>query len=139
MPRLYLLFAILLIPWTMYLGATLPTHTVAHHYRAAWVGFDLVLLLVLARIGWRAARRDPHVVLTATVGATMLCIDAWFDVMTAPAGEGRTESLLLAVLVELPVAVLCALLARGGLLSLLARAEQAADPTADPSAEQAGR
>jgi hypothetical protein len=125
-PRLYLGVAAALIPWTVYLGLTLPQHAVVSHYRAVWVGFDIVLIVVLARIGWFAARRDPRVVLTATAGATLLAADAWFDVMTAATSGGRTIAVLDAVLLELPGAVLCAVLARRGLAALVERARSGA-------------
>jgi len=121
-PRLYLGVATALIPWTVYLGLTLPLHQVISHYRAVWVGYDIVLIVVLARIGWFASRRDPRLVLTATAGATLLVADAWFDVMTAATSMGRLGAILDAVLLELPGAVLCALLARRGLAALIARA-----------------
>ena len=120
-PRLYLGVAALLIPWDVYLAVTLPTHSVAHHYRLAWAGFDLLLIMVLARIGWLAARRNPHVVLTAAAGATMLCIDAWFDVLTAAPGAEHTQAVLMALFLELPGAYLCGTLARRGLAAMVAR------------------
>jgi hypothetical protein len=130
-PRLYLGVAAALIPWTIYLGLTLPQHEAVSHYRAVWVGFDIVLIVVLARIGWFAARRDPRLVLTATAGATLLVADAWFDVMTAATPGARTGAAIDAVLLELPGAVLCALLARRALTALIARAgsgSEAVDP-----------
>lgn len=121
-PRLYLGVATALIPWTVYLALTLPLHQVISHYRGVWVGYDIVLIVVLGRIGWFASRRDPRVVLTGTAGATLLVADAWFDVMTAATSVGRLGAILDAVLLELPGAVLCALLARRGLAELVARA-----------------
>ena len=51
-----------------------------------------------------AFRVDPRVQISATVSATLLVVDAWFDVTTS----GRHSSLLLAVLLavfaELPAA-----------------------------------
>ncbi|GAB2982630.1 hypothetical protein GCM10027076_20560 [Nocardioides montaniterrae] len=120
--RLYLGIATLLIPWTVYLAITLPRRSVAHHYDAAWVGFDVLLTVVLARIGWLAARRHAHFVLTATAGATLLIVDAWFDVVTAGPGEPRVQAIVLALALELPGAWLCAMLARRGLATLVARA-----------------
>jgi len=118
-PRLYLGVATALIPWTVYLGLTLPLRQTISHYRAVWVGYDIVLIVVLARIGWLASRRDPRLVLTATTGATLLVADAWFDVMTAATSVGRLGAILDAVLLELPGAVLCAVLARRGLAALI--------------------
>jgi hypothetical protein len=120
---MYLLVAALLIPWDCYLAATLPHRSVAHHYDAAWVGFDLLLIVVLARIGWLAAKRHAHVVLTAAAGATLLVVDAWFDVVTSAPGGARTQAIILALVLELPGAYLCALLARRGLATLVSRIE----------------
>jgi hypothetical protein len=128
-PRLYLGVAAALVPWTVYLGLTLPEHVAVSHHRTVWVGFDILLIVVLARIGWLAARRDPRVVLPATAGATLLVADAWFDVMTAPTAAERTGALVEALLLELPGAVLCALLARRALAALIARARSDADPS----------
>jgi len=36
--------AIALIPWTIYLGLTLPQSYSAQHWRLTWVGFDILLL-----------------------------------------------------------------------------------------------
>ena len=36
--------AIAFIPWTIYLGLTLPQSYTAQHWPATWVGFDLLLL-----------------------------------------------------------------------------------------------
>jgi hypothetical protein len=47
------------------------------------------------------------VALAATAAATMLAVDAWFDVLTTPRGRGLAVSLALAGLVELPLAAIC--------------------------------
>jgi hypothetical protein len=77
------------------------------HYRAAWVGFDILLLAVLASTAYFALRGSPQVAFTATAAATLLVVDAWFDVLTTPKDDGRILSVVLAVLVELPLAALC--------------------------------
>lgn len=129
-PRLYLGFATALAPWAAFLAVSLPQRSVSEHYRGTWVGFDVALIVVLARIGWFAYRRNPHMVLTAAAGATLLTTDAWFDVTTAAPGSAHTQALLSAVLLELPCAALCALLARRGLRVLAARAALAATASA---------
>jgi len=121
-PRLYICFAAALLPWSGYLAVSLPQRSISEHYRGTWVGFDLALIVVLARIGWLAHRRNPHVVLTAAGGSTLLMTDAWFDVTTAAPGAAHTQAVLAAVLLELPAAVLSGLLARRGLRVLAARA-----------------
>ena len=103
------LFALLgagTIPWTVYLSMTLPDHARTHNYRLAWVGFDVLLIMVLLVTAWLAWRGDPRVGLLAGCGATMLVVDAWFDVTTSSPAD-RPLALLLALCAELPLAVLC--------------------------------
>ncbi len=95
--------SLLMIPWVAALAWTLPPRYLAGHWRATWVGFDLVLAAALALTAWAAVRRRQIVVLTAVVSATLLASDAWFDLMTA-AGPDRWVSLGTALLIELPLA-----------------------------------
>lgn len=122
LPWIYLGMAAVLIPWDIYLAISLPRRSISAHYRLTWVGFDVLLILVMARIGWCAHRRTPNVVLIFMIGSTLLVTDAWFDVTTAATGVDRTKAVLSALLLELPIAALCAALARRGLRTL-ARAE----------------
>src|SRR5689334_25415885 len=71
------------LPWTVYLAMTLPTHASTHHYRLTWVGFDIMLVVALLATAYLAARGNRFVGLLATVTATMLVLDAWFDVNTS--------------------------------------------------------
>jgi hypothetical protein len=102
----FILFSLILLPWTIYLGYTLPSHQVSSDYDIAWVGFDVMLMLVLASTGIFALRRSRYLAPAAAAMATLLVVDAWFDVVTSPPGE-RMLSILLAVLIELPLAALC--------------------------------
>jgi len=95
------------VPWVIFLAVTLPRHATFAHYRGVWVGFDAALVAVLALTGFLAWRGRPRVALASTAAATMLLVDAWFDVMTTPRGHGWFMSLALAVLVELPLAAIC--------------------------------
>jgi hypothetical protein len=103
------LFAVLgagTVPWTVYLSLTLPDHARAHNYRLAWVGFDVMLIVAMlatAVLAWRGRRLAGQ---AAGCTATMLIVDAWFDVTTSGHSEVRL-ALLLALVVELPLAVLC--------------------------------
>ena len=107
----FILFSVVLIPWTIYLGYTLPDRQESSHYNVAWVGFDIILLGVLALTGFFAIRRSHLLAVGATAAATLLVVDAWFDVMTAAPGSQFLESLASAVLVELPLAAVCGWLA----------------------------
>ena len=48
--------ALFLVPWTLWLTYSLPTRHVAHHWRLAWVGFDVALAAVLVSIVVGAVR-----------------------------------------------------------------------------------
>ncbi|WP_112247895.1 hypothetical protein [Kribbella monticola] len=100
-----LLFAVaVLIPWTVYLGNTLPSHYVARNWVATWVGFDILLLAMLtvtAIAGWR--RRQLLFPFAFATGVLLIC-DAWFDVMTSQRGDDLLQAILSAVLLELPLA-----------------------------------
>lgn len=103
----FILFSIVLIPWTIYLGYKLPSRQLSPHYNIAWAGFDVILLVVLAATGVFALRRSHYLAVAATAAATLLVVDAWFDVMTSPPGGQFLESLASAVFVELPLAAVC--------------------------------
>jgi hypothetical protein len=102
----FILFSLILLPWTIYLGYALPSHQVSADYDIAWVGFDAMLMLVLASTGIFALRRSRYLAPAAAAMAALLVVDAWFDVVTSPPGE-RMLSIVLAVLIELPLAALC--------------------------------
>ncbi len=99
------------IPWVIYLAVSLPRHATFAHYRGVWVGFDCGLILVLGLTALFAWWARPQVALTASAAATMLLVDAWFDVMTTPFGRQWWTSLTLALVVELPLAAICAWIA----------------------------
>jgi hypothetical protein len=86
-----------LIPWTIYLGFTLPQSYSAQHWQLTWVGFDILLLgfmIATAVLGFVG-----HHLLTLfafTTGVLLVC-DAWFDVLTARRGYFAV-SILTAVL-----------------------------------------
>jgi hypothetical protein len=104
--------AVVLIPWSVYLAVSLPRQTVTDHWRGAWVGFDILLiasLAVTAYLGWRV--RQMVVVGLLTTAVLLVC-DAWFDVMLT-SGTDRWVSLSMALLVELPLAVLFLVAAHG--------------------------
>jgi hypothetical protein len=94
-----------LIPWTIALAVTLPPHYVASHWRLTWVGLDAAMAFFLARTAWLTYRRQRGLVITAVVTGTLLCVDAWFDVITATEAD-RVVSLATAVFGEIPLAVM---------------------------------
>jgi hypothetical protein len=95
------------VPWVVFLAVTLPRHATFAHYRGVWVGFDLALIGVLATTAVLAWRGRSQVTIAATAAATMLFVDAWFDVLTTPRGGGLWLSLVLAGAAEIPLALIC--------------------------------
>jgi nitrate/nitrite transporter NarK len=43
----YLIVAVGLIVWTVFLALSLPKENLEHHYRLTWTGFDLILALAI--------------------------------------------------------------------------------------------
>ncbi len=103
----FIFCSVVLIPWIVYLGFSLPTRQVSRHYDAAWVGYDVFELIALAATGYLALRRSRYLALASASAATLLITDAWFDVVTSP-GHQVLEAVVLAVVIELPLAGVCA-------------------------------
>jgi hypothetical protein len=101
-----------LAAWIGILAVTLPRYYRAGGWRGAWVGFDIALLMVFAATGWAAWRRRQVLIICLVVLATLLCCDAWFDVVLDARTAGFELSLLSALLIELPLAALAAAGAR---------------------------
>jgi len=108
--RLGILFSlvacIVLAGWIVVLVMTLHKHFTATHWRLAWVGFDIVLLIGFAATGWAFWRGRQIVIACLLVTGALLCCDAWFDVILDLGTSGEWLSLLSAVAVELPIAFL---------------------------------
>jgi hypothetical protein len=93
-----------LIPWTVYLAITLPDRYVARNWVGTWVGFDIMLVAMLAAtvvFGWR---RRQLLFPTAFASGVLLVCDAWFDVLTSQPGADFVQALGSALLLELPLA-----------------------------------
>jgi hypothetical protein len=104
--------AIAIIPWVIYLGFELPDRSTAQHYNLAWVGFDLFLIFTMARTALLAWKGKRQVQLPAVATATLLIVDAWFDILTSSSGWALMEALLSAFLLELPLAATAIYIAR---------------------------
>jgi hypothetical protein len=55
----------------------------------AWVGFDLVGLAAFAATGWAIWRGRQMVIACLLVTGTLLCCDAWFDVVPGLQASGH--------------------------------------------------
>ena len=105
---LFGLASVLLLPTSVLLVALLPATHRSEHWDVAWAGFDVLLALLLLAVAVTAWRRSPWLEGAAAAAATLLFVDAWFDVLTA-----STQAELVLALVEAVLVVLCLLLARG--------------------------
>lgn len=111
-PFAFALLATALLPWIVILARTLPGRVVSHHWDLAWIGFDIGLMGLLGATAWATWRRRAWLQGVSTATATMLAVDAWFDVITSAPGRPRVEAVVLALVCELPLALACVLLAR---------------------------
>ena len=100
--------AVGLVPWILYLTFSLPSRHVTFHYDVAWIGFDVGLTASFAATAWAAFRGSRWLVPLAAATGTMLCCDAWFDVVTSRSGGEMWEAVAEAALAELPLAAVCA-------------------------------
>ncbi len=105
-PPLLALIALALIPWALWLATVLPSHEVAEHWDLAWAGFDLMLAAALLATAVSAWRRAPFLQAWAASAGTLVVVDAWFDLLTS-SGRELTYAIVLAVVAELPLALVC--------------------------------
>ncbi len=100
------------MPWIVFLVRSLPSTHAAAHWDIAWAGFDVGLALLLLGVAAAAWRRSPWLEGAATAAAALLVVDAWFDILTSSTRVELGMAIGEALLVELPLAGLCLLLAR---------------------------
>ena len=106
------------VAWCVYLGLALPPHYVAHHWAIAWIGLDIAEVSMLFASAWAAWRQRALLIPFTIVGATLFLLDAWFDVTTANHGD-LTQSLVLALFLEVPSAIALLWVARRAVIRLL--------------------
>ena len=97
--------AVVLIPWIGYLAVALPHVYVTHNWDQAWVGFDILLLLLIVATAVLGYLHRQMVMLTAFATGVLLICDAWFDWMTSNRADVGWATVS-ALLFELPLAVL---------------------------------
>lgn len=102
---LYPLFALCLLPWTLYLSQSLPEHQVSVHWDVSWVGLNIALIISLVATGYLSYLQSRWVAITATVLGSVLVLDAWFDVLSQRGGDDLRQAIMLAIFIELPIAL----------------------------------
>jgi hypothetical protein len=110
--QVFAICAIVLVPWTVWLYLRLPARVTASHWDAAWAGFDVALSCLLLATAVGALRRAPWTQGVAAAAATLRLCDAWFDVLTAHTTRGFAVAVVMAVFVEVPLALVCVWVAR---------------------------
>lgn len=115
----FLAMAAVLVPWTVFLGITLPPKYDAGHWNILWTGFDVALIVVLGYAAWAAWFQRQVLATTAIVAGTLLLCDAWFDIMTSIGRPDQWVTLLTGFGVELPLAVFFLWLYRRSVLETL--------------------
>ena len=98
----------MLVGWIAYLTTTLPESTSVGAWRTAWVGFDTVLIVVLGASAWLVWHRRQLAVVGLTIAASLLAVDAWFDVCLSWHTPEQWGAVATAALVEVPVSVVLA-------------------------------
>jgi hypothetical protein len=115
-----------LAAWIGVLAVTLPWRYRAGGWSAAWVGFDVALLFMFAATTWAVWRRRQVLILCLVVLAVLLWCDAWFDTTLDWGTPGFMASLMLALVVELPLALVAMVGARRLLRHTIGRMEELA-------------
>jgi hypothetical protein len=101
----FLIGAGALIPWTIFLGLSLPPRYDADHWRLLWTGFDAALIAVLLLAAWAAWFRRQILAALGMVAGTLLFCDAWFDMVTSFGHRDEWLTMLTGFGVELPLGV----------------------------------
>lgn len=129
LPGIFTGAAFLLVPWIAFLVVELPGHALRRSLAISWIGLDLVelgALLLVASLLRRGHRATSPV---AAVAATLLTLDAWFDLTSAAPRLEYALAIFLACAAELPLAALLAWVAHRTLVDPAARSGRLSSET----------
>lgn len=96
---------LVLIPWIVFLAFDLPDEYLVHDWTVTWVGFDLILLALMAATVIFGLMRRQVMLLTAFATGMLLICDAWFDLMTAGPKDFQMSEFT-AAMCDLPLAAI---------------------------------
>jgi hypothetical protein len=106
--RLFAVCGVLLVPWIGVLIEQLHGQAGKRSFNSSWVGLDVLEAVCLLIVAILVSRRHRATSPVAAATAAILCMDAWFDTMSAAPQLPYAESLAMACFVELPLAALLA-------------------------------
>src|SRR5215469_6341653 len=119
----------LLVPWIVVLIVQLHGHAGKRSFASSWVGLDVLEAVCLLVVALLVSRRNRATSPVAAATAAILCMDAWFDTMSAAPQLPYAESLAMACFAELPLAALLAWTSWRALAWAGPRAAQAQPPS----------
>ena len=93
-----------LVPWIVHLQMTLPEERFSIPWRAMWVWFDVVLLVLSLLVTYFLARKSFWASLALAALAALLAADTWFDFMTVAIAPDETATSMVDLAIELPLA-----------------------------------
>jgi hypothetical protein len=103
----FALIGVGMLPWTIWLSASLKAHHETEHWDLAWSGFDTGLAVAFLLTALAAWRKSPWVGALAAATGTLLVTDAWFDIVLESHSEELRKAIYLALFAELPLAAVC--------------------------------
>ncbi|MGH3207831.1 MAG: hypothetical protein ACRDNO_08710 [Trebonia sp.] len=106
--RLFAVCGVLLVPWIWVLIEQLHGQAGKRSFDSSWVGLDVLEAVCLLTVAFLLSRRHRATSPFAAATAAILCMDAYFDTMSAAPQLAYAESLSMACFVELPLAALLA-------------------------------
>jgi hypothetical protein len=106
--RLFAVCGILLVPWIGLMIWQLHGQAGKRSFSSSWVGLDIIEAVGLLSVAFLLSRRHRATSPVAAATAAVLCMDAWFDTMSAAEQLPYAESLAMACFAELPLAALLA-------------------------------
>jgi len=94
--------ALALIAWIGILASTLPDHHSDKQWKAAWVGFDIALVIGMLVTALGAWKRRQFTAIACIVTSSLLFCDAWFDIVLSWDSDDLFWAVLMAVVAEIP-------------------------------------
>jgi hypothetical protein len=109
--RIFAVCGVLLVPWIGVLIEQLHGRAGKRSFDSSWIGLDILEAICLLTVALLLSRRHRATSPVAAATAAILCMDAWFDTMSAAPKLPYAESLAMACFAELPLAALLAWIA----------------------------